>query len=142
VVEAEQFFIGPGTDITRMTVLAPDELLTAIRIPATWAGAQFYFEKVRDRNVWDFPLLNVAAATTYTGDKIERIRMVVNAAAARPLRLHAVEAAVVGQPKSKETEERAGQIAVEGAQALRYNAYKIPLMRNLVKRAIRGQQDT
>jgi len=41
VVEAEEFFIGPGTDITRMTVLAPDELLTAIRIPATWAGAQF-----------------------------------------------------------------------------------------------------
>ena len=63
VVEAEDFFIGPGADITRMTVLAPDELLTAIRIPATWAGAQFYFEKVRDRNVWDFPLLNVAAAT-------------------------------------------------------------------------------
>ena len=142
VVDAENFFVGPGTDITRMTVLAPDELLTAIRIPATWAGAVFYFEKVRDRNVWDFPLLNVASAMTYAGNTIERTRIVVNAAAARPLRLHAVEAAVVGQPKSKETEERAGQIAVEGAQALRYNAYKIPLMRNLVKRAIRGQQDT
>jgi len=142
VVEAEDFFIGPGTDITRMTVLAPDELLTAIRLPATWAGAQFYFEKIRDRNVWDFPLLNVAAATTYASGRIERIRMVVNAAAARPLRLHAVEAAVVGQPRSEATAERAGQIAIEGAQALRYNAYKIPLMRNLVKRAIRGQQDT
>jgi xanthine dehydrogenase YagS FAD-binding subunit len=142
VVEAEEFFIGPGTDITRMTVLAPDELLTAIRIPAAWAGAQFYFEKVRDRNVWDFPLLNVAAATTYASGRIERIRMVVNAAAARPLRLHAVEAAVVGQPRSEETAERAGQIAIEGAQALRYNAYKIPLMRNLVKRAIRGRTDT
>src|SRR6476659_6305110 len=68
-VNAEDFFVGPGTDITRMTVLAPDELLTAIRIPSTWAGAQFYFEKVRDRNVWDFPLLNVAAATTYSGNK-------------------------------------------------------------------------
>ena len=142
VVEAEDFFIGPGTDITRMTVLAPDELLTAIRIPATWAGAQFYFEKIRDRNVWDFPLLNVAAATTYASGRIERIRMVVNAAAARPLRLHAVEAAVVGQPRSEATAERAGQIAIEGAEALRYNAYKIPLMRNLVKRAIRGNSDT
>jgi xanthine dehydrogenase YagS FAD-binding subunit len=141
-VNAEDFFIGPGTDITRMTVLAPDELLTAIRIPGTWAGAVFYFEKVRDRNVWDFPLLNVASATTYAGGRIERIRMVVNAAAARPLRLHAVEAAVVGQPRSEETAARAGQIAVEGAQALRYNAYKIPLMRNLVKRAIRGRGDT
>ena len=47
------------------------------------AGAQFYFEKVRDRKVWDFPLVNVASATSNAGDPIERIRMVVNAAAAR-----------------------------------------------------------
>ena len=32
----------------------------------------------------------------------------------------------------------AGAMAIEGASALRYNGYKIPLMRNLVKRAIRG----
>ena len=139
VVNAEDYFIGPGTDITRMTVLAPDELLTAIRIPSTWAGAEFYFEKVRDRNVWDFPLLNVASAARFTGANIESIRIVVNAAAARPLRLHAVEAAVVGRPRNEETATLAGQIAVDGAQALRHNGYKIPLMRNLVKRAIRGE---
>src|SRR4051812_33560675 len=62
LVDAEDYFIGPGTDITRMTVLRPGELLTAIRIPGDWAGATFYFEKVRDRQVWDFPLVNVAAA--------------------------------------------------------------------------------
>jgi xanthine dehydrogenase YagS FAD-binding subunit len=138
IVNAEDYFVGPAVDITRMTVLAPDELLTAIRIPSTWVGAQFYFEKVRDRNVWDFPLLNVASAATYSGQNIERIRIVINAAAARPLRLHAVEAAIVGKPRNEETATLAGQIAVQGAQALRYNGYKIPLMRNLVKRAIRG----
>ena len=62
VVAAEDYFVGPGTDITRMTVLRTGELLTAIRLPGTWAGAQFYFEKVADRNVWDFPLVNVASA--------------------------------------------------------------------------------
>jgi xanthine dehydrogenase YagS FAD-binding subunit len=138
VVPAEQYFIGPGTDITRMTVLEPGDLLTAIRIPGTWAGAQFYFEKVRDRMVWDFPLLNVAAAARYTGDTIQSIRLVVNAAAARPLRLRRVEAAVTGKPRNEDTATLAGQLAIEGARALRYNAYKIPLMRNLVKRAIRG----
>ena len=60
IVAAEDYFIGPARDITRMTILKPGELLTAIRLPATWAGAQFYFEKVRDRQVWDFPLVNVA----------------------------------------------------------------------------------
>jgi xanthine dehydrogenase YagS FAD-binding subunit len=140
VVNAEDYFIGPSVDITRMTVLAPGELLTAIRIPSTWAGAQFYFEKVRDRNVWDFPLLNVASAARFSGGNIQSIRIVVNAAAARPLRLHAVEEAIIGKPRSEQTAELAGQIAIQGAEALRYNGYKIPLMRNLVKRAIRGDR--
>jgi len=62
VVDAEDYFVGPEMDISRLNILKPGDLLTAIRIPATWAGAKFYFEKVRDRNVWDFPLMNVASA--------------------------------------------------------------------------------
>ena len=79
VVDAEDYFVGPEIDITRMNILQPGYLLTAIRIPSTWAGAQFYFEKVRDRNVWDFPLMNVASAMVLSGDRIERIRIAVNA---------------------------------------------------------------
>lgn len=138
VIKAEDYFVGPQIDITHMTVLQPGELLTAIRIPATWAGAQFYFEKVRDRNVWDFPLVNVAAAIKASGNTIQQARVAVGAVAARPLRLTAVEAAVAGQPRNEDTATKAGEIAIDGATALRYNAYKIPLMRNLVKRAIRG----
>jgi xanthine dehydrogenase YagS FAD-binding subunit len=140
-MNAEDYFIGPGTDITRMTVLRTGDLLTAIRIPATWAGAQFYFEKVRDRQVWDFPLLNIAAAMVVSGGKIERIRIAVNGAAARPLRLTAVEDAVRGKPADAATGELAGKLAIEGAVPLRFNAYKIPLMRNLVKRAIGGVEE-
>jgi len=141
VVNAEDYFIGPAIDITRMTVLKPGDLLTAIRIPATWAGAQFYFEKVRDRAVWDFPLLNVASAMVVTGGNIERIRIAVNAAAARPLRLTAVEDAVRGKPRNASTGEMGGKLAVAGTEPLRYNGYKIPLMRNLVKRAISGVEE-
>jgi xanthine dehydrogenase YagS FAD-binding subunit len=139
VVAAEDYFVGPALDITRMTQLRPGDLLTAIRIPGTWAGAQFYFEKVRDRNVWDFPLVNVAAAMKFTGSTIQQIRLAVGAVAARPLRLVRVEQAVTGKPRNAETAEMAGRLAVDGAIPLRYNGYKIPLMRNLVKRAIRGE---
>src|SRR6266851_277720 len=91
VVDAEQYFVGPAIEITRMTVLRPGELLTAIRIPATWAGAQFYFEKVRDRQVWDFPLVNVASAMKASGGRIQQLRLAVGAVAATPLRLPAAE---------------------------------------------------
>src|ERR1700687_2348178 len=141
VVDAEDYFVGPEIDITRMNILQPGYLLTAIRIPSTWAGTQFYFEKIRDRNVWDFPLMNVASAMVLSGDRIERIRIAVNAAAARPLRLKAVEDAVRGQSRTAATGEMAGKLAVQGAVPLQFNAYKIPLMRNLVKRAISGVQE-
>ena len=142
VVDAEDYFIGPGTDIMRMTVLQPGSLLTAIRLPATWAGAQFYFEKVRDRQVWDFPLVNVASAIVFSGDRIERLRLAVNGVAARPMRLRQVEDAVRGKPRNEATANLAGELAIEGAQPLQHNGYKIPLMRNLVKRAIRGGNGT
>jgi xanthine dehydrogenase YagS FAD-binding subunit len=138
VVDAEDYFIGPDFDITHLTILRPGDLLTAIRIPAAWAGAQFYFEKVRDRNVWDFALVNVASAMAVSNGNIERIRIAVNGAAARPLRLKAVEQFVQGKPRNASTGDGAGKLAVEGAVPLQFNAYKIPLMRNLVKRAISG----
>ena len=138
VVSAEDYFVGPGVDITRMTVLQPGELLTSIRVPATWAGAQFYFEKVRDREVWDFPLVNVASAIRFSNGRIDGARLVVGAVAAKPKRLARVEAAVVGKPRDEQTADAAGRMAVEGAVPLRFNGYKVPLMRNLVKRAIRG----
>ena len=141
VVDAEDYFIGPEIDITRLHILKPGDLLTAIRIPSTWAGAQFYFEKVRDRNVWDFPLLNVASAMVVSSGSIERMRIAVNGAAARPLRLKVVEDTVRGKPPNAATGEMAGKLAVQGAVPLQFNAYKVPLMRNLVKRAIGGVQE-
>src|SRR6202165_3105655 len=141
VVDAEDYFIGPEIDITRLHILRPGDLLTAIRIPDGWANTKFYFEKVRDRNVWDFPLLNIASAMVVSGGTIERIRIAVNGAAARPLRLKAVEDAVRGKAPNAETGVMAGKLAVRGAVPLQFNGYKIPLMRNLVKRAIGGVEE-
>ncbi len=138
IVDAADYFLGPDIDITRMTVLQPGELLTAIRVPSTWAGTQFYFEKVRDRQVWDFPLVNIASAIKASGQTIQEARLVVGAVAARPLRLREVEQAIAGKPRNDETASMAGEMAIDGAVVLRHNAYKVPLMRNLVRRAVRG----
>lgn len=141
VVDAENYFIGPALDIRRMTILMPGDLLVAIRIPSTWAGATFHFEKVRDRPVWDFPLVNIAVAMKTSGDNIQSIRMAVNGVAAHPMRLSAVEASVQGKPRNAATADAAGVLAIQGAEPLRHNGYKVPLMRNLVKRAIRGVEE-
>ena len=130
-----------GINITRLNMLEPGDLLTAIRIPNTFAGKGHYFEKVRDRQVWDFPLVNIAAAMNVSGSTISDIRMVVNAVAATPYRLHAVEAFLKGKPRDKATADAAADMAVQGAVTLQHNAYKVPLMKALVKRAIRGDAE-
>ena len=140
-IDAEDYFVGPEIDIVHLNIIQPGELLTAIRVPNTWANAKFYFEKVRDRNVWDFPLMNVASAMKLSGANIENVRIAVNAVSPKPMRLKAVEDAVRGKPANAETGEMAGKLAVQGAVPLQFNGYKIPLMRNLVKRAIGGVQE-
>jgi xanthine dehydrogenase YagS FAD-binding subunit len=139
VVAARNYFIGPWLDITRMTALQPGDLLVSVRIPGTFAGKTHYFEKIRDRQVWDFPLVNIASAMTLSGNTIGDARLVVGGVAARPMRLVDAEDAIRGRARNEETARMAAEIATRGAVALRHNAYKIPLMQNLVKRAIRGE---
>ena len=136
-IPAEEFFIGPDIDITRMTALEPGDVLTAIRIPAEWSGATFYFEKVADRNTWDFPLVNIAAAMKIQGGSISAIRIASGAVQCVPRRLTAVEQVVTGQPKNEATAKLPGQSAIRGATPLNFNHFKIPLLQNLVTRAIR-----
>ena len=137
VVPAASFFVGPDVNIRRMTVLEPGEILVAVRIPAKWAGAKFYFEKVADRQTWDFALLSIAAAFRVDGDRIAEASLVCGAVGCVPHRLAGVEAAIRGSAKNDETGARAGKLAVEGAQPLHFNHFKIPLMENLVRRAVR-----
>ena len=140
VVAAEDYFMRPSVDIERMTVLKPGELLTAIRLPARWAGARFYFEKVEDRKAWDFALMTVASAIRMNGNSIEESRLAVNGVAPYPVRLGSIEALIEGQVPSDALGAKAGLLAVEKAQPLRHNDFKVPLMKNLVCRAIRGTE--
>ena len=137
VVPADQFFIGPAIDIRRMTRLEPGDILTAIRLPKTFAGAHFYFEKVADRNTWDFALVNIAAALLVAGDVIQDIRVVCGAVECVPRRLTGVEELARGSVRNAETANLAASVAARGAVPLNYNGFKLPLMENLVRRALR-----
>jgi xanthine dehydrogenase YagS FAD-binding subunit len=137
VVSTEEFFIGPKTDITRLTSIKPEEILTAVRIPNSWAGARFYFEKVADRDTWDFALVNVAAAIIVNNGVVERSRIASGGVSAIPRRLTVVEEVIQGKPAEEATAKLAGQAAIRGARPLNYNQFKIPLMANLVTRAVR-----
>ncbi|MAC71324.1 MAG: molybdopterin dehydrogenase [Gammaproteobacteria bacterium] len=136
VVSAQDFFVGPANDIENTTILRPGDILTAVRIPSAWANADFYWEKVADRNVWDFSLVNVAAAFKVSDGRIQDSRIVVGAVQTTPRRLTDVENAIRGSVRSIETAESVKEMTTTGARTLAHNGFKVPLMQNLVKRAI------
>jgi len=138
IIPAEDFFVGPATHIRQMTSLKAQEILTAVRLPAKWAGKRFYFEKVADRDVWDFALVSIAVAMSMDGDMIGENRIVCGGVACTPHRLTNVERAVRGKSLSEESAAAAAPMASEGAKPLNYNHFKLPLMENLVRRAMRG----
>ena len=138
VVDAPEFFVGPDVNIRRMNVLEPGDILTAVRIPGTWARAHFYFEKVADRAAWDFALLSISAALRLEGETVRDARLVCGAAACVPYRLTASERALVGSARSDEVIAKAAGQAADGATTLQFNQFKIPLLQNLVRRAIKG----
>jgi xanthine dehydrogenase YagS FAD-binding subunit len=137
-IAAEDFFVGPSTHITSMTSLEDNEILTAVQIPATWAGKRFYFEKVADRNAWDFALVSIAVAMSIEGGEIAESRVVCGGVACTPHRLKNVERAARGKPLSEDTAEAVAPLASRGAKTLNYNHFKLPMMENLVRRAMRG----
>jgi len=137
-IPAQEFFVGPARDIVNMTVLNDGEILTAVRLPASWANAEFYFEKVADRNAWDFALVSIAAAMKVSGGTIQDARIAAGAVECVPRRLQSVENALRGQTRSEQLAEQVANMAIDGAEPLNYNHFKVPLLANLVKRAVRG----
>ncbi len=137
-IPAEKFFVGPAVDITRMTALETGDILTEIRIPAKWAGARHYFEKVADRETWDFALVSIAMAAKTDGGKVSDVRVACGGVQCTPRRLTDVEDLMKGEAANAEMETLARRVAARGAKALNYNHFKIPLMGNLAARAVRS----
>lgn len=137
-VSAEKFFVGPAIDITRMTALEKDDILTEVRIPKKWAGSKQYFEKVADRQTWDFALVNIAMAAKVSDGKVTDVRMACGGVQCTPRRLKSVESLMKGEKIGTEMQTLAKRVAAQGAKPLNYNHFKIPLMGNLAARAVRS----
>jgi xanthine dehydrogenase YagS FAD-binding subunit len=134
-VAIADFFILPKVDETRENVLKPGEVITEILVPAQ-PGMRSAYRVVKERQVYDWPLGEVAVALKLRGQVVEQARVVLGAAAPIPWRAQGAEQALVGKTVSVETARRAGQAAVVGAKPLGDNAYKVPLFQALVERTV------
>jgi len=132
-VPAGKFYILPGENVEKETVLTPDEIVTEILLPPPVQGSRGSYRKVRARRSWDFALAGVALALKFQGEVVEQARVVLSGAAPIPWRSREAEEAITGKRLDGETAARAAQAAVKEARPLKNNGYKVPLFRGLIE---------
>ena len=133
----EKFFVLPNVDARHENILKPDEILTAITVPPSALAARSVYLKFRERTSMDWAMSSAAVAMNVAGGKVTDCRIVLGGVAPIPWRVPKAEAALKGKAISDATLKAVAEAALEGALGLTHNAYKIPLTKTLVRRAIR-----
>lgn len=136
VVPAAEFFVLPRENAAQENVLGSEDVLASIEIPSARPGTRSTYHKVMDREAWTHAVVSAAVVLEMDGQVCRSARVVLGGVAPVPWRLPAVERLLAGQRITEELAERAGEVAVEGAQPLSKNAYKIPLTRGIVRRTL------
>ena len=135
-VAAADFFALPSKDPARENVLAHDEVLVEIGLPAASRGLRSTYHKELDRESWTHAIVSVAVALEMDRDACKKARVVLGGVAPIPWRLPKVEAMLAGQRMTPDLAARAGEASIEGAQPLAKNKYKLPITKAVVKRTI------
>jgi xanthine dehydrogenase YagS FAD-binding subunit len=137
-IPLDAFHLLPGTTPQKETVLAPGELITAVRLPAEAAAfaAHARYLKIRERTSYAFAVVSAAAALRLDGGAIAEARIALGGVALKPWRARAAEAVLAGAAPSQAAYRRAAEAALADAKASGDNAFKIELARRVIVRAL------
>ncbi|MBI4539018.1 MAG: xanthine dehydrogenase family protein subunit M [Gemmatimonadetes bacterium] len=131
----DNYFIGPREDVLRENVLKPDELLLEVFVPAPTQGAKQAWMKLKDRQVYDFAIVAVAAVFTVEGDTWRDGRIVLGGVSPVPYRAQVVENQLKGKSIRSSIRQAAAAIRTV-ARPMSMNAYKVDVAQNLIERTI------
>ncbi len=135
-IPIEKFFVPTTVDITKEHVLEPGEVITEIVIPASAARWKNAYRESGERESSDWALVSAAVTLDLDGKNVTAARVVLGAVAAVPYRVPAAEAVLAGKPVTAAGAGRAADAAFAKAKAMTDNAYKIPLGKTILRRAI------
>jgi len=138
-IPIEKFFTLPSEgSVLKENVLGDDEILLSVRVPAPAAGTKSTYLKFKERGSFDFALVSVAAALVVEAGKVTRARLALGGVAPIPWRSPDAEKALVGKTLDAAAFKAAGEAAMIEADPLKHNAYKVPLAKGLIHRALQS----
>jgi xanthine dehydrogenase YagS FAD-binding subunit len=126
----------PGNTPNVDTNLQPNELITAVDLPALPFAKRSHYLKVRGRASYAFALVSVAAALEMDGGKIKSARVALGGVAMKPWRASKAEAALAGKSPNEQTFRAAAEAELAAAKGYKYNSFKIELAKRAITRAL------
>src|SRR5215469_5263536 len=135
-VNAAEFFVLPRQNAARENVLADNEILASVEIPASRPGTRSTYHKIMDREAWTHALVSAAVVLEMDNDVCRSARIVLGGVAPIPWRVPEAEKLLTSQRITPELAARVGEQSIAGATPLAKNAYKLPLTRNVVRRTV------
>ena len=126
----------PGKTPQIDTNLKPDELITAVELPAPKFAKNSWYLKVRDRHSYAFALVSVAAGLEMNGSTIKSAGLALGGVAHKPWRSLEAEKSLSGATPGPEAFKKAADLAVAGAKPYGHNAFKIELAKQSIVRAL------
>ncbi|MGA8192526.1 MAG: xanthine dehydrogenase family protein subunit M, partial [Acetobacteraceae bacterium] len=136
VIAFADFHRLPENTPERDTNLQPNEIVTAVELPARGFAANYTYLKIRDRLSYAFALVAVAAVLELEGDTIKQARLALGGVAHKPWRDPSAEAALRGQTADRSAFNRAADVLLRDAKGFEHNAFKIDLARRAIVRAL------
>ena len=134
-VAFDDYFHGPREDVLTENVLKPNEVMTEVFVPTPAAGTKMAWSKLKDRQVYDFAVVSVAAVFTVDGGNWKDGRITLGGVAPVPYRAQVVENALKGKDIKASVKAAAAQLRTV-ARPMSLNAYKIDLAQGLIERTI------
>jgi xanthine dehydrogenase YagS FAD-binding subunit len=126
----------PGNTPDLDTNLAPGELITSVDLPASSAGIPSLYRKVRDRAIYAFALVSVAAALRVEHGVIREVRLALGGVAHKPWRATIAEKALLGNAANSENFANAAAAELAPAIPRRDNGFKIELAKRTIVLAL------
>jgi xanthine dehydrogenase YagS FAD-binding subunit len=135
-VTMEEFFVDPETDSRTENILASNELITGVTMPAVNENIKSFYIKQGARESHDWAIADVAVVMEMSGGRCENAEVVLGAAAPVPVKSEDAVKKLKGKSINESVASSAGKASVKGATPLANNAYKVPIFRSIVERAI------
>jgi xanthine dehydrogenase YagS FAD-binding subunit len=112
------------------------EIVREIEVPRITGPVKQTFLKFTLRKPVDFAIVSVASIITFEGGVCSDARIALGAVAPGPVRAKKAEEVLRGRPIDDHTASEAAEQAISGARPLNKNAYKVEIVKTLLKRAI------